>query len=82
MVTSSPTVAGSLSMGTHGSSGIGVDGRAKLGNLGAQVMTSDVILFHLISSHRISSSHLISDLILSSLVSSHLIAQLSSSRLV
>ena len=32
------TVAGSMSMGTHGSSGVGADGRAQLGNQASQVI--------------------------------------------
>ena len=32
------TVAGSMSMGTHGSSGVGADGRAQLGNQASQII--------------------------------------------
>ena len=38
------TVAGSISMGTHGSSGVGPDGRAKLGNQASQVSGIDFVL--------------------------------------
>ncbi len=38
------TVAGSISMGTHGSSGVGSDGRAKLGNQASQVSAIEFVL--------------------------------------
>ena len=37
------TVAGSISMGTHGSSGVGADGRAKLGNQASQVSAIEFV---------------------------------------
>lgn len=38
------TVAGSISMGTHGSSGVDADGRAKLGNQASQVSAIEFVL--------------------------------------
>ncbi len=38
------TVAGSISMGTHGSSGVGSDGRVKLGNQASQVSAIEFVL--------------------------------------
>ena len=38
------TVAGSISMGTHGSSGTGADGRAQLGNQASQVVGLEFVL--------------------------------------
>ena len=38
------TVAGSASMGTHGSSGVGDDGRAKLGNQASQISAIEFVL--------------------------------------
>lgn len=38
------TVAGSISMGTHGSSGIGADGRCNNGNQASQVSAIEFVL--------------------------------------